>query len=278
MNDDRYHLALSVLEVIDTKAFDILKSAPKNKRENILNAISAIHPEYHLGDGPVVAEAYPHLDTKIAAKIVLNMPVGQGLTKMERHRWLLDGAGDEPIKWLLKDTGLEARSMKVARWLLKMLSSPEQKEALYKTRRDGKLSDHTIDLIPSDCEGGVREAIIRRENRMKTAEFGAEELCTKPKWIRPLGGRVVVLNTAPALRREGDEMSHCVGGYASQVKSGACFIVSIRAWGHRATVEYSPSKSIVQIKGKSNRPPSMLCKRIAELAIQPSNTASEDRH
>lgn len=262
--------ALTILEVFDKqKEIAQIKSAPSDKQINIMRAIGILNPQLNLYAGSEITCSYPNLDKEIAAKIVLGVPVGIGLTTRERHEWLTDGAKQNPQDWLLRDTGLEARSVEVARWLLKVLANPEQKKALYKRRRDGVLAEHTIDLLPGDCKGGVKEAIARRADRMAVQEFGAEELCEDHKWINPLSGRVIVLRTAPALEREGREMSHCVGGYASAVKSGRSVIASVRGWGYRATVEYDPkTHNIVQMKGKANSVPHPVTRRLAERAIK----------
>ena len=279
MNNPYVGLALSVLEKVDSSMFfgsmspvSIIMGAPADKQMDIIKAFGILYPNLNITSktATLVYESYPKVAANIAAKLMLNIPVGQELTKKERHLWLSEGANVDQIAWVLRDTGLEARSMMVARWLLKVLNNPEQKELLYRTTRDGRLADHTIDLIPSDCQHGVREAIARREDRMAVEEFGKEKLCEPPPWVRRLGGRVKVLTTATALASEGRQMAHCVGGYASQVKSGNSIIVSIRAWGHRATVEYSRNKKLVQIKGKANSEASSLCKRLAELAIKKS--------
>lgn len=271
-NKDNYLNALTISMInslLSEQEVKLLNSVDNDeKREKIINAISVLHPEYNLPRKNVVCDSYPNIkDQNIAAKVILNMPVGVGLTKREKHLWLLDGARKTPINFLLDGTGLEARSINVARWLIKILQNEEQKEALFKTRRDGKLSEHTIDLEDSDCISGVNEAIARRADRMAVAQFGAEKLCQKPEWLKTLGGRVRLLDTAPALAEDGREMSHCVGGYASNVKSGRSIIVAIRAWGHKATVEYNEQKQIVQIKGKANSNPSKICHRLAQLAV-----------
>lgn len=264
MNPDDHlqQLRLSILqknqiELVSNKPEVMIATGILNSNLNICGKETGLsHPSY-----PAVGE-------DIAAKLYLGINVGVGLTKKERHKWLESGAKETEIQFLLKGTGLEARSIKVARWLLKVLKNPEQKAALYKMRREGALSDHTIDLIASDCTGGVNEALARRADRMAEQEFGAKELCEWPRWLKRLGGRVSLLNSAVVLKREGAEMAHCVGGYASRVNSGNCFIVSIKAWGHRATVEYDINGNIVQIKGKANSKASDLCQLLAKLAIK----------
>lgn len=269
MDDNFISMGMSILESFDRQEeISQILSAPTDKRINLIRAIGVQNPKLNLYSGSEIDCSYPKVTKEIAAKIVLGIPVGVGLTARERHKWLDDGAKQEPQEWLLRGTNLEARSLEVARWLLKVLSNPEQKEALYKRRRDGILAEHTIDLLPGDCHGGVREAIARRADRMAVQDYGAEPLCEEPKWIKPLGGRVIVLRTAPALEREGREMSHCVGGYTSAVKNGQSIIASVRGWGYRATVEYHPKNhKIVQMKGKANATPHPVTRKLSELAI-----------
>lgn len=243
----------------------------KYSKHELLIATGVLNPSLNIcsKNHKLVHPSYPNVSSEVAAKLYLGQKVGIGLTKKERHLWLESGAQGTEIEFLLKGTGLEARSIKVARWLLKVLKNPEQKAALYKTRRDWALSKHTIDLVDSDCTGGVNEAIARRADRMAEQEFGAEKLCEWPKGLNRLGGRVQLLDNAVALSREGAEMSHCVGGYASQIKSGNSIIVSIKAWGHRATAEYNRNLKLVQIKGKANATPSDVCKLLAKKAVEP---------
>lgn len=264
MDQDQYLLGLqmSVIKQSDTdlqadKPELVVASGIINCKLNICNKETSL-----------VYPSYPLVEREIAAKLYLGIPVGIGLTKKERHRWLEGGAKESEIEFLLKGTRLEARSIKVARWLVKILNNPEQKSALYKHRRDGVLADHTIDLIDSDCTGGVNEAIARRADRMAMEQFGSQLLCTPPSWLKRLGGRVKLLDNAVALKREGTEMSHCVGGYASQVKSGNSIIVSIRAWGYRATAEFTSTGKLVQIKGKANTEAPKICTHLAKLAVR----------
>jgi hypothetical protein len=261
-----HHLRISI---VNNVGMDV-PSKPE-----LLVATGVLNPQINICNEQVnlVYPSYPNVDAKIAAKLFLGLKVGIGLTKKERHQWLEGGAKETEIEFLLKGTGLEARSIKVARWLLKVLNNPEQKAALYKVRRDGTLSSHTIDLIDSDCTSGVIEAIARRTDRMAEKEFGAEVLCETPPWLNRLGGRVKLLDNAVALSREGSEMAHCVGGYASQVKSGKSFIVSIKAWGQRATAEFTPNAKLVQIKGKANSVAPKICEHLAKLAIKKKNNA-----
>lgn len=262
--DENQYLTQLRLSIIHQNDIEL----PTNKPELLL-ATGILNPNLNLcgKDSNLVHSSYPSVNKEVAAKLYLGVKVGVGLTKKERHQWLESGAKETEIEFLLKGTRLEARSIKVARWLLKMLNNPEQKAALYKLRREGVLADHTIDLINSDCTGGVNEAIARRADRMAEQEFGAEILCSRPKWLKRLGGRVKLLDNAAALTREGTEMSHCVGGYASQVKSGDSFIVSIKGWGHRATAEFNRNGKLVQMKAKANNEPSNLCKLLARLAV-----------
>lgn len=63
-----------------------------------------------------------------------------------------------------------------------------------------------------------------------------------------------------SLKREGDNMGHCVGGegYQRDVDKGITKIYSLRDKNNmpHVTIEYNvPDKILVQIKGKSNKPP-----------------------
>jgi hypothetical protein len=257
-----------VVRVFEPARWETLARVGPDVRRKILAALAVVRPELNLPKRDVVSAEYPAVGREIAARLVLGLPVGEGLTRAERHVWLTEGASVDPIAWLLRGTGLEARSVEVARWLLRVCADSEMREALYRLRREGRLSEHTIDLLPEDCAGGPNEAWARRRERMDVAEFGAEELAHAPRWLRGLGGRVRVLTTAPALAREGSEMSHCVGGYAGAVRDGRSVIVSVRAWGHRGTVEFEPiSRQIVQAKGPRNQTPSPIVMLLARRAV-----------
>ena len=96
---------------------------------------------------------------------------------------------------------------------------------------------------------------------------------------------LVELCDREALRREGREMRHCVGGYAGRCRSGYAGIWSLR---HRwlcedkvrsvLTIEIDPVRGrIVQVRGKANRRPSGLPLELLErwasreaLSIDPS--------
>lgn len=70
--------------------------------------------------------------------------------------------------------------------------------------------------------------------------------------------RVVDLLSEKALQYEGGAMQHCVGGYWSKVASGNAALLSLRDKNDlpHATIEVDlNSNSIIQIRGKQNKPP-----------------------
>lgn len=242
---------------------------------NILRAIGHVYPQTDISRTPPVCEAYPGLSPDVAARIVLDMEVGPGLTRSERHRWLSSGAKEEAATWLLKSAGikLDAKSVPVARWVISVCDSEPEKAALYRHNRWGSLSDHTADLTDEDVapyddgsRPGVHEVTARREARMVEDEYGTDPLADVPDWLNLLNGRIKPLVTGIALAREGREMGHCVGGYVEEVRGGRSVICAVSAFGERATVEFDRSGKVVQIKGKHNTDAGTIARHVAKLA------------
>jgi len=70
--------------------------------------------------------------------------------------------------------------------------------------------------------------------------------------------RIEVLNTKYELMKEGEDMNHCVGGYASSVRAGSSTIIKVSG-DRRFTIELvckneDEKYSLSQVKGKRNAP------------------------
>lgn len=259
--EDRHYLGLadSVLAqlgpLFPTRLLEQARAANESARLNMFRAIGTVYKESRLaGTEHQIVTVYPEISRELAARLVLNLPVGEGLTAAERHEWLSSGAKEQQHEWLLRGTGYSCRCVAVARWIL-----AADKVALR------RLEEHLDDLLPVDVAGspGVREVEARREARMVEEEFGAEPLAPLPKWIKGLSSRVRALMTGRALANEGRQMAHCVGGYVRNVQNGA-IIVRIYGWGHRATAEFDRHGRLVQIKGKANSVPHPVTVAIAK--------------
>jgi hypothetical protein len=258
------------------KYLAIIKSAPIEKREKILRSIGTIWPETQISSTAPALDNYANIDGVIASKITLGIKVGEGLTRSERHEWLVSGAKLDPSNWLVRNVQVsQVRSLAVARWILHINASDESRAALYRENRWGSLASHVSDLIDDDVANhddgsrpGVNAVAARRDARLVADEFGEDLLHEIPRWLSSLGGRVRPLTTGVSLAAEGRLMSHCVGGYVSQVKSGRSVICAVSAFGERATVEYTHDGEIVQIKGARNSAAGKIARRVAELAVK----------
>jgi hypothetical protein len=114
--------------------------------------------------------------------------------------------------------------------------------------------------------------------REKTVPFNVKPLaldCLPRKWARA-GILVEELLTGSALDEEGEWLSHCVGGYANQVRTNMSRIIRIRTGSARtdwSTMEVrkggtealgpKAKLSVMQHRGFANRAPSELNKEIA---------------
>lgn len=259
--EDRHYMGLadSVLAqlgpLFPSRLLEQARAAREPARLNIFRAIGTAYKGTRLaGTEYPISTVYPSINRELAARLVLNLPVGEGLTASERHEWLLRGAKGSPHEWLLRGTKYSCRCVAVARWIL-----AADKSALR------RIEEHLDDLLPEDVAGnpGVREVEARREARMVEDEFGAEPLAPLPRWMQGLSSRVRALMTGRALANEGRQMAHCVGGYVRNVQNGAV-IVRIYGWGHRATAEFDRNGKLVQIKGKANSEPHPVTVAIAK--------------
>ena len=286
-NEKHYtHLAVGVLtelrdhisdDMLLSRAIDALASASPSSQLNMLRAIGHLFPATQLASMAPECASYPGVKSSaIRAKLVLNLPVGEGLTKAERHRWLSEGASPEPCAWLTSGLNLPSQPVRLAvsRWALLMCSREHTRKALLKRHRWGSLAEHLSDLTEEDVgpgnggkSPGVNVVAARRDARLVADEYGTSSLCERPGWLSSLGGRVRLLNTGTLLAAEGREMSHCVGSYASQVESGRSVICAISAFGQRATVEYSSRGELVQIQGPRNERPGVIARHLAALAV-----------
>lgn len=169
-----------------------------------------------------------------------------------------------------------SRDIAVARWLRAVWDRGDWNVLERRARRrpgapDERMVDRLDEVDRHDLvrgsATGVRAVFDRVEQRWVAAQTAAalqdeRVIATIPDgWRLPRCARF--LTTRAALSREGREMEHCVGGYASMVEDGRCVIVALDVRGHRATAELSTHGAVVQLKGPRNQEPHELCRRAA---------------
>ncbi|RYY08379.1 MAG: hypothetical protein EOO36_23920, partial [Cytophagaceae bacterium] len=72
------------------------------------------------------------------------------------------------------------------------------------------------------------------------------------EWVR-----IRQLLDYPALLAEGQQQHHCVSSYVHACTKGRAGIFSLTFGGARKlTIEVSPARELVQVRGRYNRPPS----------------------
>ena len=90
--------------------------------------------------------------------------------------------------------------------------------------------------------------------------FGSKEIPIPSSVTKEDGWRLITLVNAKELKREGKDLRHCVGGYASRCMSGSSHIVSVASGGSSvSTIELEINGNSLVTKqhfGKGNKPPS----------------------
>jgi hypothetical protein len=228
--------------------------------------------------------SYPEVAGGFRAQLWLGVkPVelAPGLTAREAHRWLLDGAGDEPAAWLIRQAGLAhaAREIEVARWLIAVERDPARREALHRERtlRDPQgraacvvYATHVDQIAAADLAEGLRTSVQRaferaaeRFGRSATEAWSKDYriLAPTPHWFKPVRC-ARVLRTPAELVTEGQQLRHCVGGYIPYVERNEAVIIGLSVRGERSTLELSPDgRHVRQHHGVANGPPPALCQR-----------------
>lgn len=121
-------------------------------------------------------------------------------------------------------------------------------------QRTGKTQ---INMSVDDAQAAAKAWVVEMNKQVEISKE-KEETGISVIFEFPDGHRWVSVESDAALGREGKRMGHCVGSYASEVKSGQIYIWSLRDSNNlpHATLEFSTkSKSIFQLKGKRNAPP-----------------------
>jgi hypothetical protein len=202
-------------------------------------------------------------------------------TRAEAHAWLTEAPAESPLRWLCCRAGVPVmRSWVLARWAIRVSADPIEGEALRRERTypgpagqivRARWADKLDEV--QDCDlvrgprTGVSAAFEAAAQRFGAAWLERESrdqriLAPAPSW-RLLQGRACSaaswLLTPADLVREGSEMGHCVGGYASAVERGQSSILALDIRGARATIELRPDGSVAQFFGAGDKQPPQVC-------------------
>jgi len=170
-----------------------------------------------------------------------------------------------------------ARSIKVARWLRKVMDSPYLRASALRVRTRGFIGEvegRVIDRLDEieDCDlrrspWGTIENAVRRivDNEWS----GENELLPHEEWFDHLPKGVRVLWRYTDLRSEGIQMRHCIASYANRVSNKECIILSIydEASEARSTAEIRNGKCVQHV-GFANREPPKPCVLMLENLIR----------
>lgn len=223
-----------------------------------------------------LAPAFPGVPLAFARRVALGESpaqiAGGTLTKREAHAWAMDGAPSDLPRWLAGHLGLPAaRSIRVVRWLQHCRQSGRwsavERERIARVPGEDRARAYSLlsvldEVQDEDIETGrdsVDAVLQRTAQRLGEAWLSAQMadhrmLAPMPAWARKLPRGVRILRTPADLAREGQEMSHCVGGYRHAVERGQCTILAIATRYGRSTVELRPDLSVVQHFGSGNGP------------------------
>lgn len=243
--------------------------------------------------------AYPGVTLAQAARLCRGeSPVqvsGGQLTRREAHEWLSTAPELSPTEWLARGLSAEChhlRSAAVVRWLYDVRrrggwGQLERERTLHgpagQTVR-WRFLDRVDEIQDVDLSRGVRtgveEAFAHAAERLGSAWLEQNRgnhrvlASVPPRW-RLYRNSMRPLVTPAQLIREGEEMHHCVGGYASAVEQGQSVILALSVVGHRSTVELSPDGRVLQHHGPRNEPPHPLCQRVLEKFLRRNGLRQE---
>lgn len=227
--------------------------------------------------------AYPSTSVEQAARLCRGetpeQVSGGVLTRSEAHRWLLEAPAMAPLAWLTRALpGVPPlRSAAVARWLLdvrrrggwggltreRTMHGPAGGAATvrYIDRIDEIQDEDLVRRIRTSVDEAFRSAEERAGGAWLDGARGDHRvLAPPPPWrMYPC---MRLLDTPARLAREGQDMGHCVAGYASAVERGQSVILALDVRGHRSTVELSPAGDVYQHRGPRNEVPHPWCEMV----------------
>jgi len=97
----------------------------------------------------------------------------------------------------------------------------------------------------------VRRQLEQRQRAMRGLQ--PEDETRVPSIPLPENEHVHFLSTVEEIIDEGEQMGHCVGGYAGRAVDGKCYLFHIIYKGKEATIEVGMSGHVIQGSGPNNR-------------------------
>jgi len=122
---------------------------------------------------------------------------------------------------------------------------------------------HFLNDFPRDYSGRLpglarraiqwhRDARYRVDTARVAKMGGRSQPTARPPIPLPADERIRFLDTVGAVVDEGDEMEHCIGGYAAQAVAGFCYLFHVDYDDRKASFEISPHGHIRQGHGPRN--------------------------
>jgi hypothetical protein len=245
--------------------------------------------------GAWLCPSYPDVPLPIAARltrgetpvsIASSIDPDARLTRAEAHAWALAGAQECVLVWWCEHESLPTvRSWPAARWLRAVRDRGDWHVLTRERRIHGPAGAEAI-VRYLDRVDEIQDCDLVRGSRtgVDAAFEHAAERCGET-WMAkaredhrvlaglPTGWRLYQrcmrhLATPAQLVREGDEMEHCVGGYAPAVESGRSVILSIRVLDTKSTVELDRGGRVLQHHGPRNEQPGILAQRVLARAAR----------
>lgn len=195
------------------------------------------------------------------------------LSNDEAKQWIMSEYS-YPLPWFtycklnLGDSMI--RTMKVARWVERVMANPETDKAFRRSRTikigddtfEYSLISHLDEIMEEDIVTGkesvnkIIDLIIKRKE--EAYYKGIKEIDIITHYVVEPPKELTILNSGNKLYREGLEMNHCVGSYLSLIRNNKSFIYSVKTKEQRTTLELTLNEGkleVVQHKAESNEAP-----------------------
>jgi len=279
--DHAVHSAIKNLPKNHRWAKSYAKASTDGSRQRIAEAV------FYLANG-IAGPTIRGPTAQIGCKLNLGAAakeVAPNLTTSEAKRFISQEEYPNTSSWLwsevvsnfpeLKDAAAPG-SIPVIRWVIKMMNSPNRRDALFKSRVNNfgetELEGSAIARLDELAEEDLRDSVdatLRAsvERSVKEKWSGPDELIPKPRWVDNLPEGVILLRFASELFLEGSEMRHCAANYCTNVHNGSCLMWSVKSDKYRATVQTDLRGRILQITGFANKSAPNVCKKIASKLV-----------
>ena len=230
---------------------------------------------------------YPGLTSEQFVKMFIGQSPreisGNRLSKEQAHRWLTEQPGVEAADVLNLSLPVgparRLRSAALVQWALRVqergkweqLTRVRATRGPHFERLEFRFIDKIDEIQEEDLDRGVNTPVNRafanaakRVSAKWLEELGKDT--TTISWL-PEGWQIYrkcmkLLTTPSELMVEGEQMQHCVGGYADAVRRGDSYIFSIRVCGHRSTAELGRNGRVLQHRAENNGEPHTLCEKV----------------